>query len=220
MDFDFSEEQRLLEETVDGSRRRVRFRRSARNTWRRRAAAAKRSGEILPSWACSACPSAEDDGGFGGGGVETMIVMEAFGKAWRSNPIWRRSCWAAACCASAAPTRRRPRTFPASSTAARPLPSRSSSRTRATTCRCLDHRQEEGRRLRHRRREVRRAQRRDRRYADRHRAHQGRPARRTASACSWSRRRQGRRQEKLSDPGRPARRRYHASPASRSAPTP
>ena len=123
-------------------------------------------------------PFAEDDGGFGAGAVETMIVMEALGKALVLEPYLR--------------DRRDRRRLPAPRRLGR-AEGRAHSRhhrRQQDVClraareelalrsrRCRHHRQEEGRRLGHRRRKIRRAQRRERRHADRHRAHQGRPAR-------------------------------------------
>ena len=42
----------------------------------------------MPSSACSRLPFDEEHGGFGGGAVETMIVMEAFGKALVLEPYF------------------------------------------------------------------------------------------------------------------------------------
>src|SRR3979411_1363900 len=63
----------------------------ARNTWRRRAAGAKASGTTPARTARAGgglwgLPFSEDDGGFGAGAVETMIVMEALGKALVLEP--------------------------------------------------------------------------------------------------------------------------------------
>ena len=40
----------------------------------------------MPSWACLGLPFAEEHGGFGGGGIEVMLVMEAFGRALALEP--------------------------------------------------------------------------------------------------------------------------------------
>src|ERR1700735_4082728 len=86
MDFDLSEEQRLLKESVDGllgdsydfdARKKYM---KARGGWSK-AGGGKRAGRGLP-----ALPFSEDDGGFGAGAVETMIVMEALGKALVLEP--------------------------------------------------------------------------------------------------------------------------------------
>ena len=55
-------------------------------TRRSRAAGAARCGRSMPISACSALPFAEEHGGIGGGPVETMIVMEAFGRALALEP--------------------------------------------------------------------------------------------------------------------------------------
>ena len=47
---------------------------------------ARRSGANLPNSACWACPSSEADGGFGGGPVDTLIVMQALGRALAPVP--------------------------------------------------------------------------------------------------------------------------------------
>src|SRR4051795_5192850 len=86
MDFDLNDEQRLLKESVD---RLV----AARYDFeaRRRYAAAP-EGFSRELWAQYAelgllgLPFAEEHGGFGGGAVETMIVMEAFGRALALEP--------------------------------------------------------------------------------------------------------------------------------------
>src|SRR5947207_9839894 len=86
MDFDLSEEQRLLKESVDG------LLNSSYEFDQRKKYAAEKGG-----WSRSICsnnaehvllglPFAEDDGGFGAGAVETMIVMEALGRALVLEP--------------------------------------------------------------------------------------------------------------------------------------
>lgn len=88
MDFDFSDEQKMLNETV------TRFvaetygfqaREHALKTpdgWSREAYAGLAELGLL------ALPFAEEDGGFGGGGVETMIVMEAIGRGLMVEPFF------------------------------------------------------------------------------------------------------------------------------------
>ena len=82
MDFDLSDEQRLLKDSVE---RLVADRygdsSSARPTQQGAGrAGARRSGATSPSWACWPAVRREPIGGFGGGPVETMIVMEAIGR--------------------------------------------------------------------------------------------------------------------------------------------
>ncbi len=80
MDFDLSEEQNLLKDSVDRLL-------NDRYDFRQRAAYSKSAeGWSKEIWAQFAelgllgLPFAESDGGFGGGAVETMIVMEALGR--------------------------------------------------------------------------------------------------------------------------------------------
>jgi pimeloyl-CoA dehydrogenase small subunit len=86
MDFDLSEEQRLLKESVDGL---------LTDTYdfdSRKKYGAEKGGWSRSVWAKLAdqgllgLPFSEDDGGFGAGAVETMIVMEALGKALVLEP--------------------------------------------------------------------------------------------------------------------------------------
>src|SRR6202021_3970942 len=86
IDFDLSEEQRLLKESVDG------LRRSSYDFEQRKKYMAEKGGWSKSLWGKLAeqgllgLPFPEDDGGFGAGGVETMIVMEALGKALVLEP--------------------------------------------------------------------------------------------------------------------------------------
>src|SRR6187551_3869246 len=86
MDFDLSEEQRLLKDSVDGllndsydfeSRKKYRAEPGgwSRAVWGK-----------LAEQGLLGLPFSEDDGGFGAGAVETMIVMEALGKALVVEP--------------------------------------------------------------------------------------------------------------------------------------
>ena len=86
MDFDYSEEQRLLDETV---------RRLVKDEYEfadRKKYLAEPQGFSAALWAKYAelgllgLPFAEEYGGFGGGGIETMIVMEAFGRGLALEP--------------------------------------------------------------------------------------------------------------------------------------
>jgi pimeloyl-CoA dehydrogenase small subunit len=86
MDFDLSEEQRLLKESVDG------LLTSSYDFDQRRKYRAEKGGWSKAVWNKLAeqgllgLPFSEDDGGFGAGAVETMIVMEALGKALVVEP--------------------------------------------------------------------------------------------------------------------------------------
>src|SRR5262245_5235857 len=86
MDFDLSEEQRLLKESVDG------LLADAYDFDARKKYMAERGGWSKAVWSKLAeqgllgLPFAEADGGFGAGAVETMIVMEALGRALVVEP--------------------------------------------------------------------------------------------------------------------------------------
>jgi pimeloyl-CoA dehydrogenase small subunit len=86
MDFDLSEEQRLLKESVDG------LLTDAYDFDARKKYMAEKGGWSKAIWSRLAeqgllgLPFAEEDGGFGAGAVETMIVMEALGKALMLEP--------------------------------------------------------------------------------------------------------------------------------------
>src|SRR5882757_9772826 len=86
MDFDLSEEQRLLKESVDG------LLTDAYDFEQRKKYRAEKGGWSKALWGRFAeqgllgLPFAEADGGFGAGAVETMIVMEALGKALVVEP--------------------------------------------------------------------------------------------------------------------------------------
>src|SRR6202051_2276859 len=86
MDFDLSEEQRLLKESVDG------LLGSSYDFDARKKYMAEKGGWSKAVWGKLAeqgllgLPFSEDDGGFGAGAVERMIVMEALGKALVLEP--------------------------------------------------------------------------------------------------------------------------------------
>jgi pimeloyl-CoA dehydrogenase small subunit len=86
MDFDLSEEQRLLKESIDG------LLGNSYDFDSRKKYAAEKSGWSKAVWMKFAeqgllgLPFAEEDGGFGAGAVETMIVMEALGRALVLEP--------------------------------------------------------------------------------------------------------------------------------------
>src|SRR6201995_4800494 len=86
MDFDLSEEQRLLKESVDG------LLTDAYDFDQRKKYAKEKGGWSKALWGKLAeqgllgLPFTEEDGGFGAGGVETMIVMEAMGRALVLEP--------------------------------------------------------------------------------------------------------------------------------------
>src|SRR5271170_1945592 len=86
MGFDLSEEQRLLKVSVDG------LLTDGYDVDARKKYMAEKGGWSKTLWGKLAeqgllgLPFSEDDGGFGAGGVETMIVMEALGKALVLEP--------------------------------------------------------------------------------------------------------------------------------------
>jgi pimeloyl-CoA dehydrogenase small subunit len=86
MDFDLSEEQRLLKESIDG------FLTDCYDFESRKKYMKEKGGWSRAIWGKLAeqgllgLPFSEADGGFGAGAVETMIVMEALGKALVLEP--------------------------------------------------------------------------------------------------------------------------------------
>jgi pimeloyl-CoA dehydrogenase small subunit len=86
MDFDFNEDQRLLKETID------RFCLDQYGFEQRKKHVASENGWSRAVWGQLAAmgmlglPFAEEQGGFAGGPVETMIVMEALGRALVVEP--------------------------------------------------------------------------------------------------------------------------------------
>ena len=93
MDFDLSEEQRLLQDSV------AKLLADTYGFEQRRAAMKTAEGWSAVSWAQMAelgllgLPFAEDYGGFGGGPVDVMLLMQAFGLAgvyfnWRKQSIY------------------------------------------------------------------------------------------------------------------------------------
>lgn len=88
MDFDLSDEQRLLKESVE------RFVNDRYGFEARKAFLAGEGGYSRDNWATFAelgllaVPFSEDDGGIGGGPVETMIVQEIFGRGLVVEPYF------------------------------------------------------------------------------------------------------------------------------------
>ncbi|WP_129782450.1 acyl-CoA dehydrogenase family protein [Peristeroidobacter soli] len=86
MDFDFTDEQRLLKDSVES------LLSDQYGFTQRKAAAAQPKGWSEPVWkqfadqGLLAAPFAEADGGIGAGPIETMIIMEALGRALCLEP--------------------------------------------------------------------------------------------------------------------------------------
>ena len=86
MDFDLTEEQRLLKDSIDG------LLADAYDFDKRKLYMKEKGGWSKAVWGKLAeqgllgLPFSEEDGGFGAGGVETMIVMEAMGRALVLEP--------------------------------------------------------------------------------------------------------------------------------------
>src|SRR5436189_2635302 len=86
MEFGFSEEQRLLKESIDGLLTDSYDFESRKKYMKEKGGWSKVVWGKLAEQGLLGLPFAEADGGFGGGGVETMIVMEALGKALVLEP--------------------------------------------------------------------------------------------------------------------------------------
>jgi pimeloyl-CoA dehydrogenase small subunit len=86
MDFDLSEEQRLLKESVDGLLTDSYDFDARKKYMKEKGGWSKVVWGKLAEQGLLGLPFAEADGGFGAGGVETMIVMEALGRALVLEP--------------------------------------------------------------------------------------------------------------------------------------
>jgi alkylation response protein AidB-like acyl-CoA dehydrogenase len=88
MNFDYSEEQALLKDSVE------RFVRDSYNLESRNALVKAKTGFSAENWKAMAdlgwmaLPFSEEDGGFGGNQIDTMIVMEEFGKGLVVEPYF------------------------------------------------------------------------------------------------------------------------------------
>ncbi|MDF0582025.1 pimeloyl-CoA dehydrogenase small subunit [Bradyrhizobium yuanmingense] len=86
MDFEFSEEQRLLKESVDGLFAGTYDFEQRKRYMKERGGWSKLVWQKLAEQGLLGLPFAENEGGFGAGTVETMIVMEALGRALVLEP--------------------------------------------------------------------------------------------------------------------------------------
>jgi len=88
MDFELSDEQKMLQDTIN------RFVSETYDFQQREHAQRTSEGWSRAAWSgladmgLLALPFAEEDGGFGGGGVEMMVVMEAIGRGLMLEPYW------------------------------------------------------------------------------------------------------------------------------------
>ena len=177
MDFDLSEEQRLLKESVDGLLNDS-YDFDARKKYRK-----EKGGWSKAVWGKLAeqgllgLPFAEADGGFGAGAVETMIVMEALGRAMVLEPYLPTVVISGGFLRHGASDVQKAAHIPGIIDGSKTFAfaqleknSRYDLSDVATTAK------KKGDRLGDRRRKIRRAQRRERRHLHRHRAHQRRPA--------------------------------------------
>ncbi|OAF20188.1 pimeloyl-CoA dehydrogenase small subunit [Bradyrhizobium neotropicale] len=85
MEFELSEEQRLLKESVDGLLTEA-YDFEQRKKYMKKASWSKAIWGHLAAQGLLGLPFVESDGGFGAGAVEIMIVMEAFGRALVLEP--------------------------------------------------------------------------------------------------------------------------------------
>src|SRR6266700_4118757 len=86
MDFDLTEEQRLLKDSIDGLLTDSYDFESRKKYMKEKGGWSKAVWNKLAEQGLLGLPFSEADGGFGAGAVETMIVMEALGKAMVLEP--------------------------------------------------------------------------------------------------------------------------------------
>ena len=89
MDFDLSDEQRLLKEASTADRRPVQFEQRKQYMAEPGRLEPRAVGAIRRAWACSACRSRRALAASAAGAVETMIVMEAFGRGLVARAVFR-----------------------------------------------------------------------------------------------------------------------------------
>ena len=211
MDFDLSEEQRLLKESVDGLLNDSYDFEQRKKYMKEKGGWSKAVWGKLAEQGLLGLPFAEDDGGFGAGAVETMIVMEALGKALVLEPYLATVVIGGGFLRHGGSAEQKAAHIPGIIDGSKTFAfAQLEKNSRYDLIDVATTAKKKGDGLGDRRREIRRAQRRERRHPDRHRAHQGRPARHSRHRrVPGAGQRQGRHQEGLSDPGRPACRRHH-----------
>ncbi|MGY2932928.1 alkylation response protein AidB-like acyl-CoA dehydrogenase [Bradyrhizobium sp. GM6.1] len=106
MDFNLSEEQRLLKESVDGLLTDVYAFEQRKKYSKEKGGWSRLIWGRFAEQGLLGLPFVEADGGFGGGRVETMIVMEASGRALVVEPYLATVVIGGASCAVAVRTRR------------------------------------------------------------------------------------------------------------------
>ena len=132
MDFDLSEEQRLLKESVDGLLGDAYDFDSRKKYMKEPGGWSKAIWSRFAEQGLLGLPFAEDDGGFGAGAVETMIVMEAFGRALVIEPYLATVVIGGGLLRHGGSAAQKAAHIPSIIDGAKPLPSRSSRRIRAT----------------------------------------------------------------------------------------
>ena len=190
MDFDLSEEQRLLKESIDGLLTNSYDFDARKKYQKEKGGWSKAVWGKLAEQGLLGLPFAEADGGFGAGAVETMIVMEALGKALVLEPYLATVVIGGGFLRHGGSAEQKAAHIPGIIDGSKTFAfAQLEKNSRYDLGDVATIGQEEGRGLGHRRRKIRRAQRRERRHLDRDRAHQGRAARQEpASACSSCRR--------------------------------
>src|ERR1700755_3690694 len=86
MDFDLTEEQRLLKDSVDGLLTDSYDFEARKKYQKEKGGWSKQVWSKLAEQGLLGLPFAEADGGFGAGAVATMVVMEALGRALMLEP--------------------------------------------------------------------------------------------------------------------------------------
>ena len=188
MDFEYTEEQRLLRESLD------RLLADSYGFDKRKAYLAEPEGFSRTMWAQYAelgllgLPFAEEHGGFGGGGVEVMMVMEAFGRVLALEPYLATVVLAGTALRLAGSDAQQAAIVPQIAEGSLRLAVAHGERqARYDLYDVMTTAKPKSRRLAARRRQERRRARRQRRQAHRQRPHRRRAQRRpTASRCSWS----------------------------------
>ena len=186
MDFDLTEEQRLLKDSVDGLLTDSYDFEARKKYQKEKGGWSKQVWSKLAEQGLLGLPFAEADGGFGAGAVETMIVMEALGKALVLEPYLATVVIGGGFLRHGGSDAQKAAHIPGIIDGSKTFGfAQLEKNSRYDLADVTDDGEEEGRRLGDRRREVRRGQRRERGHAHRHRAHQGQsPRQKRASACS------------------------------------